>query len=245
MQHIQNFLRHTSKGDLASVEGPLELSQPFIVDRELLCLNVDIDKYIDSGIMAPQEFFDAPFQVMYVEVSDGGNVLESTVGLPNGEAATIETKAVLIVEFTPRQYSILCLNYLPGIKRYMPVISLPYVTANQLMSKLIKVINKGNPGYFSSNERIKFKSGAALHNYRRLNKVIYVGKSGGQQPRRYIDGNRVEYSHRFLVRGHWRKHEGVGKNRAGERVVEGMTWVSECEKGDKNLPLIKKVRVVC
>jgi hypothetical protein len=36
----------------------------------------------------------------------------------------------------------------------------------------------------------------------------------------------------------------IGKNRAGEYCVAGYTYVEESVKGDENLPLIKKTRVV-
>jgi len=46
------------------------------------------------------------------------------------------------------------------------------------------------------------------------------------------------------VRGHWRKHEGIGKDREGIYGVEGFTWVSEHVRGPGNLPLVKKVRIL-
>ena len=55
-----------------------------------------------------------------------------------------------------------------------------------------------------------------------------------------------EYSYRFEVRGHWRKlPEGsMGKDRNGEYSIEGYTWVNEYEKGSKDLPLLKKTRII-
>jgi hypothetical protein len=49
----------------------------------------------------------------------------------------------------------------------------------------------------------------------------------GTGPRRNI-----EWSHSWWVAGHWRKHEGLGKDRAGNRTVEGRTWVVAHTKGE-------------
>ena len=62
----------------------------------------------------------------------------------------------------------------------------------------------------------------------------------------YINGNKREktkpavagyqftrWIEAWRVRGHWRKYEGgIGKDRNGERCVEGYTWVSAYEKGE-------------
>lgn len=51
-------------------------------------------------------------------------------------------------------------------------------------------------------------------------------------------------THAFKVRGFWRTFEGkqLGKNRNGERVVEGFTWVKEHVRGKGDLK--KKLRVI-
>lgn len=53
---------------------------------------------------------------------------------------------------------------------------------------------------------------------------------------------KLEYSHCFRVRGHWRRFDGIGKNRQGIREINGYTWVKDYTKGEGEL--IKKVRVV-
>lgn len=54
----------------------------------------------------------------------------------------------------------------------------------------------------------------------------------------------VDWSHRWEVRGHWRKIEGLGKNREGHYEVKNFTWVKSHTKGPEASPLIKKTRVV-
>lgn len=52
------------------------------------------------------------------------------------------------------------------------------------------------------------------------------------------------FDHSFRVIGHWRRinPKSYGKNRNGEYVVTGMTWVKEHTRGEGDL--IKKIRVV-
>lgn len=57
-------------------------------------------------------------------------------------------------------------------------------------------------------------------------------------------GNKIDWSHRFEVRGHWRKVEHIGKDRSGSYCVDGFTWVNDCVKGPESKPLIKKSRLV-
>lgn len=53
----------------------------------------------------------------------------------------------------------------------------------------------------------------------------------------------IEYSFSWVVRGHYRKlhnPETVGKDRNGEKTVQGMTWVETYLKGNKDMPLVNR-----
>lgn len=89
---------------------------------------------------------------------------------------------------------------------------------------------KFRPLGFGSKQTIKIKTTA-----------IYIDPS-----KKYLDktfGSRnIEWTYSWEVRGHWRKFKGVGKNRCGQKNVEGWTWVKTHIKGEGEL--IKKDRVV-
>ena len=55
---------------------------------------------------------------------------------------------------------------------------------------------------------------------------------------------KLEYSHAFKVRGHWRRidEKSIGKDRNGDYKVEGFTWVTDYIKGDGEL--VNRVRIV-
>ena len=52
--------------------------------------------------------------------------------------------------------------------------------------------------------------------------------------------NKPQYA--YEVMGHWRKINSIGKDRQGNRVVNGFTWVSPYTKG--NGEVMKKVRII-
>ena len=55
---------------------------------------------------------------------------------------------------------------------------------------------------------------------------------------------KLEYSHAFKVRGHWRRidEKSIGKDRNGDYKIEGFTWVTDYIKGDGEL--VNRVRIV-
>ena len=57
----------------------------------------------------------------------------------------------------------------------------------------------------------------------------------------------IRYAFSWIVRGHYRRlhdPESFGKDRNGDRVIQGMTWVETYLKGDENLPLLKRETIV-
>jgi hypothetical protein len=81
---------------------------------------------------------------------------------------------------------------------------------------------------------------------RRLNSVIHISPKNKIKAINDSTSYRVDFTHRFLRRGHWRKlnaHQ-IGKNRDGNRSERGRTWVNHCEVGASDLPLIKKTRLI-
>ena len=70
-----------------------------------------------------------------------------------------------------------------------------------------------------------------------LDKERYVYQSEKIKPL-----TKLEYSHSFRVRGHWRKmsEDFIGKDRCGNRTMKGFTWVKDFVKGEGELT--KRVR---
>lgn len=78
----------------------------------------------------------------------------------------------------------------------------------------------------------------------KINRVIHVAPNKAKKDYAPGPGRKVEWSHCWEVMGHWRKVQGIGKDRFGQYNVEGMTWVVPHEKGPKHERKILKTRLV-
>lgn len=101
-------------------------------------------------------------------------------------------------------------------------------------------------GFEEIKEKIKFRrpsTGEKIHH--KIKKIIHITARTEKAKREIasVTGRQIDWSHRWAVRGHWRKVPGIGKNRAEEYEVQGFTWVKDCIKGDKKLPFVKKTRI--
>lgn len=112
--------------------------------------------------------------------------------------------------------------------------------AYQLFSQYINRALKGFACEVKINQKIKQRRehDVKIH---RIRKVVYLSPKN-VDTRCLITGKKLEWSHRWEVRGHWRNCRGVGKDRHGEYNVYGRTWVIPHEKG-AIAPLVKKTRV--
>ncbi len=109
----------------------------------------------------------------------------------------------------------------------------------------LNALDHSSVGFMKSNERFKYKN--QLTKEKRLIKIkevvmVYPKKLSAEQ-KLYAETHKIQFSHRFAVRGHWRHIQGIGKNRQGEYCIDGKTYVHEFEKGPKKAPLIRKTRV--
>ena len=73
--------------------------------------------------------------------------------------------------------------------------------------------------------------------------VIYRKQPIKKTYQSFESSSEIEWNHRWRVRGHWRRIEGIGKDPEGNKV-QGFTWIKECIKGPENKPLLNKPRIV-
>lgn len=78
----------------------------------------------------------------------------------------------------------------------------------------------------------------------RVKNILHVAMKKERKSYSADYGKKINWSHRWEVMGHWRKVSTVGKDRAGNYTIKGFTWVVPHEKGAKNKPVIKKLRVI-
>jgi len=107
-------------------------------------------------------------------------------------------------------------------------------------------INREEDGVEKTRQKVMLGLGKSKKQHR-IRRIIHI-RPKTKHGKNIIEnsGRRIDFSHRFVRRGHWRDLPGkLGKNRAGDYCVQGRTWVMESRPiGPEDKPIIKKVRVV-
>lgn len=173
----------------------------------------------------------APFPVFSIERRDGPLVTYEA------HKRIINIFCIVIIELLPNQF--VCIGLMENEGRLR-------VSTTQTLKPVINYyLNKiGKERLGSESVRISIKLGAGkAKRIHRIRQIIHVA------PKTVIQNaaasfRAIDWSHRFNVRGHWRKYDGLGKDRTGEYCIDGYTWVVSHEKGPEHLPLIKKTRFV-
>lgn len=80
------------------------------------------------------------------------------------------------------------------------------------------------------------------HQIRRIVRIVPKNNKKTIEP--IMNKGKIDFSHRWEVRGHWRRVSGLGKDREGNYEIRGLTWVKDCVKGPEELPIIQKLRWV-
>lgn len=111
-----------------------------------------------------------------------------------------------------------------------------------LVNRFINQIHEGKEG----TEKVKkvFKIGSGRNKQKRtIRRVIHIGSKKGYESAQPVQpGRHIDWSHAWLVRGHWRTIKGLGKDRAGNYCIEGKTFVNPFQKGTGDL--VHKTRIV-
>jgi hypothetical protein len=219
-------------------------AQPFIVD-----FKDDIERWAGTSRFEKISL-DLPFDTCFFEAPGD----ESLMGLTfDGEHYSFN--GILITDADPKKVMIIfrkCMG--PDSIMVSSYESFQY-TANQdgqmivncVMQWLKRLIDSFHANELlegSTTDEIRMKSKGSVIN-RPVGKIIYLAT------RKALKSNKkslshIKFSHRFLRRGHWRilGDNKIGKNRKGDYCERGRTWVNNCEVGGKDLPLIRKTRVI-
>jgi hypothetical protein len=117
----------------------------------------------------------------------------------------------------------------------------PATTASRLLRILLAHINKSHHGEVQVNQKFKTRSNGKNTRHE-IKKIIYCSESKTKtEP---LFNREVDWSHRWLVRGHWRKCSTIGKDQFGNYGINAFTWVKPHEKGPEHLqPVFDKTRV--
>lgn len=188
------------------------------------------------------EIEDAPFECFSIELSGDRPITSpNPEDLLDSKYAQVDIWCMMVCEFSPKDYAAFLLVRHKDLWGVLASGDENPET-NGLIQHYIDRISKEKSGLEIVNVKQKIGSGK-LKTFHKIKSVIHITGSPAKYSGSY--GSReVDWTHRFEVRGHWRKVSGIGKDRQGNYGTEGFTWISSYVKGSDDLPLIKKQRVV-
>lgn len=91
-------------------------------------------------------------------------------------------------------------------------------------------------------ETIRFRDNKRELRKVKISPAVHVFPKTTDYPKVNL-GADIEWSHRWTVRGHWRKVAGIGKDREGKYTQSAFTWVLPHEKGRDDQKAIQKTRI--
>lgn len=97
-------------------------------------------------------------------------------------------------------------------------------------------------GTVKVSERVRVGAGEARTLFK-IKEVVHICLTKDKEKAESEFQRSIDWSHRWEVMGHWRKCTAVGKNRSGEYVIKGLTWVNPYVKGPEEKVFVKKLRV--
>ena len=213
----------------------------YIKEAEVFILQDEcIGKYLDyedrniSSIEAP------PFKSCYFQIAE--NISLGMIG------EEFQIASALIYEIAPNNFDVFLLTISTEDGHFRVHFSntekekMHGSKGFHFLDSAIKAIHNGKEGVEKVKKYLKIGRGKNKENHK-INRIIHIReKKTSEDKIKSVSGRSIDWSHSWLVRGHWRRIDGIGKNRLGEYVIEGKTFVSPHQKGKGDL--IKKVRMV-
>lgn len=116
---------------------------------------------------------------------------------------------------------------------------------NKAIVSMLEIIHNSDIGEQRFFKTVEFKtsSGKIKH---KIDSVIRIGKRSNTFSPLFGKPRVIDWSNRWWVRGHWRRLEAdkTGKDRSGEYIVKGFTWITEHLNGPEHAPIKTQVRII-
>ena len=223
---MQHFPADVKEEDLAGIADALvngiNRCEPFVFETG------------ENTMLPDARPIDAPFPVFSMEFSTG---FSSLAAADNSEIMVTIRCMMIIADYLD-----------PGVHLAMALIQKDaysdhavYFAFEELshVTFMLNKLNRGHLGVVERDTRISWKKPGNPKKKQGITKqrVFIVA----DQKKSEVGGHRdIQWSHRWNVRGHWRRVNGIGKNRLGEYCEQGRTWVTHSTKGPAGFPLINK-----
>ncbi len=254
MKHYLNFCKFLSNPKISKVPHVKEVlslmndAEIFCIDssfKEKFSVSADGVKHSDEGY---RDELDVPFQTIWIEMTDSEKESVSlTSDFHKESESLLFTLGLLIHEVEPKLFRIWSyyqvMEYEENTKKFKHKNYMMYETSmyGRIADAYIKRINQESWGVENPGEIVKLGSGKSKV-CRRIRRVIHIAPKKLRNKISGVSNKKIDWSHSWSVRGHWRKINGIGKDRNNKESVVGYTWVNSHVKG--NGELVKKTRIV-
>ena len=233
-------VRNLSPAEMNAFFDLAKECQPFVFARKNI-----IPTHIQ---VAEDETLDAPFRVFHIECDDG----DLTVGFNpdhngNGQPIShVNISSVLVEEVKPNEFIYYCVAYYGQEfgKRLVKFSGEHAKGIDPIAIAFMSRLKKESWGHEKIRERTKIGTGASKQTITYRGVIHICPDKQAERYQESIKTRKVDWNASWKVRGHWRRFEGLGKNRLGQYCVTGMTWVSDYVKGNKELEPMARVRAV-
>ena len=195
------------------------------------------DKTLDLGEI-PIDHVDLPFPTITISMTG-----ESEICVPKDDLLdqNVYISSILIRETSPLNYEVFYHAYRKTEAGKNSLIikdktKVPLIIVQAFMDRLARE----EEGLVSVNERIRTRHGGINKITKIKNYVLVCPKK--ERVEIETKGLKINWSHSWHVRGHWRTVEKIGHDREGNPISNGFTWVKNHVKGVG--PLVDKTYVV-
>lgn len=190
-----------------------------------------------------EESIDLPFPIVSIEC------FGQHLAIPR-EEDKVKTYINLILakEISPKEYIFLVYGEKRDSDKIYPLVFMvtkedeAYKNVNFLLYNYLKRLSSHKIGVGPKQNKVKsVLNGKKIFWRPKQLTIVSTNKYKYEAEKNFKS---IDWSHRWEVRGHWRKIEGLGKDRADNYGVIGFTWVKCHSKGPENKPVIKKAYLV-
>ena len=229
------------KNDFTNMWKKLEGSHDLFFEKLNECQNFVFSQSGDTKDPDIMELGDRelslPFPTISIEMLDG----HITIPRPS-DPIQIYIDCIFVHELEPNRYMILGLLNTNGKHEIVPIQDKSTLI---IIENLLQRLKKENHGIEEVNKKIKIRMkrhGKNIKQNHTIRRIIHV--CPGRKEYNSYGTRKVEWNAAWVTMGHWRRVNGIGKDRQGSYNQKGYTWVKEHIKGDKSKGIIKKLRFV-
>lgn len=254
LSKIPDVIRNCGTRNLFSkekIENEVSSYISQFMEARIFLVNLHIDNSKNEHVSKyKNEALDLPFDQCFFERTDGlayklhltGKFKESD----NYDSSMDINIFFLLVKSIGTFLEIRSIVYVNG-QKHLAIFDSNNIDPNTLFLKalLVQILRSMKDGQMAiekTNIHQKIKINDVKYHHK-IKTIIHVVKHRKYPFDKYQEHNDIEWTHRWEVAGHWRIIDGIGKDRHGQYIMNGLTWVIPHEKGDASKTLVKKIRV--